>query len=80
MTKTTTIYWLTDNLRLIDRIRRRFNITQGMNVNGENRVFLRDEKDLADLQACAERGLVQIRNKPCADAGGTKVLCREHEC
>lgn len=61
---TTTIYWLTDNLRLIDRIRRRFNITKGMTINGENRVTLESDKDFSDLQACAERGLLQIRNKP----------------
>lgn len=61
---TTTIYWLTDNLRLIDRIRRRFNITKGMTINGENLVSIHTPKDLADLQACADRGLIQIRNKP----------------
>ena len=80
MSKTTTIYWVTKDLRLIDRIRRRFNITRGMTVNGENLVTLETDKDMADLKACEDRGLVQIRNKPRADAGGVEGQRREHEC
>lgn len=58
-----TIYWLTDNIALIERIRRRFRITQGISVNGESPVTINDEKDIADLKACADLGLIQIRNK-----------------
>lgn len=61
-----TIYWLTDNIALIDRIRRRFRITQGMSVNGESPVTINDEKDIADL------GLIQIRNKK-SKCAGTQV-------
>lgn len=59
-----TIYWLTRDVGVIDRIRRRFGITEGMTVNGENTVSLHNAKDADDLQACALRGLIQIRNKP----------------
>ena len=58
-----TIYWRTKDGGLIDRIRRRFRITQGMSVNGESPVTINDEKDIADLKACADLGLIQIRNK-----------------
>lgn len=67
-----TIYWLTDNIALIDRIRRRFRITQGMSVNGESPVTINDEKDIADLKACADLGLIQIRNKN-SKCAGTQV-------
>ncbi len=59
-----TIYWTTKELKLIDSIRKRFGITEGMTVNGENTVSLHNAKDADDLQACALRGLIQIRNKP----------------
>ncbi len=67
-----TIYWLTGNIALIDRIRRRFRITQGMSVNGESPVTINDEKDIADLKACADLGLIQIRNKK-SKCAGTQV-------
>lgn len=58
-----TIYWLTRDVGIIDRIRRRFGITEGMTVNGENSVDVNSDKDMQDLKLCEEKGLIQIRNK-----------------
>ena len=45
-----TIYWTTKELKLIDSIRKRFGITEGMTVNGENTVSLHNAKDADDLK------------------------------
>lgn len=58
-----TIYWLTRDVGIIDRIRRRFGIIEGMTVNGENAVEVDSEKDLADLADCEKNGLIQLRKK-----------------
>lgn len=58
-----TIYWTTKELKLIDSIRKRFGITEGMTVNGENSVDVNSDKDMQDLKLCEEKGLIQIRNK-----------------
>lgn len=56
-----TIYWLTRDVGIIDRIRRRFGITEGMTVNGENAVEVNNDRDLADLEECEKNGLIQLR-------------------
>ena len=58
-----TIYWLTRDVGIIDRIRRRFGITEGMTVNGENTVEIKTDRDLADLEECEKNGLIQLRKK-----------------
>lgn len=58
-----TIYWLTRDVGIIDRIRRRFGIIKSMTVNGENAVEVDSEKDLADLEDCEKNGLIQLRKK-----------------
>lgn len=44
-----TIYWVTENARIIDNIRQRFGIVEGMTVNGENIVTVTDD-GLAELK------------------------------
>lgn len=58
-----TIYWTTKELKLIDSIRKRFGITEGMTVNGENTVEIKTDRDLADLEECEKNGLIQLRKK-----------------
>ena len=49
-----TIYWKTKDAGLIDRIRKRFGISEGMTVNGEN---------AAELRKYEADGFVELRNK-----------------
>lgn len=57
-----TIYWKTRNLTLIDNIRKRFGISEGMSVNGENSVTVSDE-ELAELRKYEADGFIELRNK-----------------
>ena len=57
-----TIYWVTDNARLIDNNRQRFGIVEGMTVNGENIVTVTDD-GLAELRKYEADGFIQLRNK-----------------
>lgn len=57
-----TIYWATDNARIIDNIRQRFGIVEGMTVNGENNVTVTDD-GLAELRKYEADGFIQLRNK-----------------
>ena len=57
-----TIYWRTKDGGLIDRIRKRFGISEGMSVNGENSVTVSDE-ELAELRKYEADGFIELRNK-----------------
>ncbi len=57
-----TIYWVTENARIIDNIRQRFGIVEGMTVNGENIVTVTDD-GLAELKKYEADGFIQLRNK-----------------
>ena len=57
-----TIYWRTKDGGLIDRIRRRFGMSEGMSVNGENSVAVSDE-ELAELRKYEADGFIELRNK-----------------
>ena len=57
-----TIYWSTNDGGLIDRIRQRFGISEGMSVNGENAVAVTDE-ELAELRKYEADGFIELRNK-----------------
>ena len=57
-----TIYWKTKNSTLIDNIRKRFGISEGMSVNGENAVSATDE-ELAELRKYESEGFIELRNK-----------------
>lgn len=57
-----TIYWVTENARIIDNIRQRFGIVEGMTVNGENSVTVTDD-GLAELRKYEADGFIQLRNK-----------------
>lgn len=58
--KTITIYWITKDTGIIDRIRRRYNITTGMTVNGETNVTV-SEKQHEELKKVEELGYIQLR-------------------
>ena len=60
--KTITIYWITKDTGIIDRIRRRYNITAGMTVNGETNVTV-SEKQHEELKKVEELGYIQLRYK-----------------
>nr|DAI98713.1 MAG TPA: hypothetical protein [Caudoviricetes sp.] len=60
--KTITIYWITKDTGIIDRIRRRYNITTGMTVNGETNVTV-SEKQHEELKKVEELGYIQLRYK-----------------
>lgn len=60
--KRITIYWITKNTGIIDRIRRRYNITTGMTVNGETNVTV-SEKQHEELKKVEELGYIQLRYK-----------------
>lgn len=60
--KRVTIYWVTKDRNAIDRIRKRFNITSGITVNGESRADIED-CDFPLLEETANRGFIQIRYK-----------------
>lgn len=57
-----TVYWKTKDTHIIDRIRKRYNISQGMTVNGENVVEINDAQ-YKELQEVEKLGYIQIRNK-----------------
>lgn len=57
-----TIYWKTKNSTLIDNIRKRFGISEGMTINGENAVAVTDE-GLAELRKYEADGFIELRNK-----------------
>ena len=57
-----TIYWSTNDGGLIDRIRKRFGISEGMSVNGENAVYVTNE-ELAELRKYEADGFIELRNK-----------------
>ena len=59
--KTITIYWITKDTGIIDRIRR-YNITTGMTVNGETNVTV-SEKQHEELKKVEELGYIQLRYK-----------------
>lgn len=58
----TIVYWKTKDTHIIDRIRKRYNIRQGMTVNGENVVEINDAQ-YKELQEVEKLGYIQIRNK-----------------
>lgn len=58
---TITIYWK-DNGTVRDNIRKRFGISEGMSVNGENSVTVSDE-ELAELRKYEADGFIELRNK-----------------
>ena len=60
--KTITIYWITKDTGIIDRIRRRYDITTGMTVNGETNVTV-SEKQHEELKKVEELGYIQLRYK-----------------
>lgn len=57
-----TIYWVTRDGGLIDRIRKRFGISSGISVNGETLVDV-DERQLDELSEYEKQGFIQLRNK-----------------
>ena len=58
----TTIYWTTKEQDKIVRIRKRFNLPDGMTVNGETTAEIKEE-DLPDLRLTEKLGYIQIRKK-----------------
>lgn len=58
-----TIYWITKDSGIIHRIRQRYNISQGMTVNGETDVEV-NELQLEELREVERRGYVKLRFKP----------------
>ena len=58
-----TIYWTTKDSGIIDRIRQRYNISQGMTVNGETDVEV-NEQQLDELREVEKRGFIKLRFKP----------------
>jgi hypothetical protein len=59
----TTIYWNTQDSGIIHRIRQRYNISQGMTVNGETDVEV-NEQQLEELREVEKRGFIKLRFKP----------------
>lgn len=57
-----TIYWVTRDSGLIDRIRKRFGISAGITINGET-VAEVDEKQLNELKEYERQGFIKLRNK-----------------
>lgn len=58
-----TIYWKTKDSGIIHRIRQRYNISQGMTVNGETDVEV-NELQLEELREVERRGYIKLRFKP----------------
>lgn len=58
-----TIYWKTKNAQCIKHIRKRFNLSSGITVNGETVADIRDE-DMELLRETEKIGFIQIRYKP----------------
>lgn len=57
-----TIYWVTRDGGLIDRIRRRFGISSGITVNGETETEV-DSRQIDELREYERQGFIQLRNK-----------------
>jgi hypothetical protein len=57
-----TIYWATKSSSLIHRIRQRYNIVEGMTVNGENTVSV-DGSQLKELKEVEKLGYIKLRFK-----------------
>lgn len=58
-----TIYWTTKDSGIIHRIRQRYDISQGMTVNGETDVEV-NELQLEELRELERRGYIKLRFKP----------------
>lgn len=58
-----TIYWTTKDSSIIHRIRQRYNISQGMTVNGETDVEV-NKRQLDELKEVEKRGFIKLRFKP----------------
>lgn len=58
-----TIYWTTKDSGIIHRIRQRYDISQGMTVNGETDVEV-NELQLEELREVERRGYIKLRFKP----------------
>lgn len=58
-----TIYWTTKDSSIIHRIRQRYNISQGMTVNGETDIEV-NELQLEELREVERRGYIKLRFKP----------------
>lgn len=58
----TVIYWVTNDCKIISRIRDRFNLSSYVSINGETPCEIREE-DLSLLKEVERRGFIQIRNK-----------------
>lgn len=57
-----TVYWLTKNPDTKSRIREKFHLPEGMNINGETVADIREEY-LPLLRECERRGFLEIRIK-----------------
>ncbi len=57
-----TIYWVTNDKSIKERIRQRFGIPIGMTVNGETDAEIMED-DMPLLEETAKRGFIQIRYK-----------------
>lgn len=57
-----TVYWITNNRGIRDRIRHRFGIPHYTSVNGETEAEI-DDTDMELLKETEKRGFIQIRNK-----------------
>lgn len=57
-----TIYWVTRDSGLIDRIRKRFGISAGITINGET-VAEVDDGQLDELREYERQGFIKLRNK-----------------
>lgn len=58
-----TIYWITKDSGIIHRIRQRYNISQGMSINGETDIDV-NEQQLDELREVEKRGFIKLRFKP----------------
>ena len=58
-----TIYWVTNDKSIKERIRQRFGLPVGMTVNGETDADIKEE-DMPVLEETQRRGFIQIRYKP----------------
>lgn len=57
-----TIYWITKNSGLIHRIRQRYNISQGISINGETDIEI-NEQQLKELKEVEKLGYIKLRFK-----------------
>lgn len=58
-----TIYWKTKDSGIIHRIRQRYNISQGMSINGETDIEV-NKQQLDELKEVEKRGFIKLRFKP----------------